>query len=155
MNLYKTYGISLLFAVAGTLFLMARFVSVDSLIEVNFYDAYYIVSKSMLATGLVVAMFSFALVYQIFSRTGFALDKKLGMAHFVITLLGALILISAPVADALPGEYQKMRQNMDRLALFCLIGFGVFCFGQLMLALNIARTFFYSINSTGKELPRR
>jgi len=155
MNLYKSYGISLPFVAAGMLFLLIRLISVNSLIEVNFFETYYIVSKSMMTMGLVVAMFCFALVYQIFSWIDHPLNTKLGMAHFLVTLLGATILASLPAVDMLPGDYQKMRQNMDRLSLFCLIGSGIFCFGQLILALNIARTFFYSINPAGKELPRR
>jgi len=142
MNLYKTYGISLLFFLVVILLLLAYLIFPVKIVEINLYDTYYIVSKKTLAAGTAISMFIFTLVYQLFFRLHHRLNEKLGTVHFLLTMLGAMIILSTPVADSTPGDYAEMRQNMDSASLHCFIGLVLFCLGQFVLAFNIGRTFF-------------
>ncbi len=139
MELYKTYGVSVMFVAGGILLLLVSMIFLNKIIEINLYSTYFIISKKMLATCLAVALFFFALVYQVFSRTGQPLNEKFGWIHFFLTVLGGLILVCAPIANSAAGDYQARRQNMEFLSMLCLISFGVFCFGQVILIINIAR----------------
>ena len=142
MNLYKTYGISLLFFLVVILLLLAYLIFPVKIVEINLYDTYYIVSKKTLAAGTAISMFIFTLVYQLFFRLHHRLNEKLGTVHFLFTILGAMIILSTPVADSTPGGYAEMRHNMNSASLHCLIGLVLFCLGQFVLAFNVGLTFF-------------
>ncbi|MCF2446860.1 hypothetical protein L0657_23085 [Dyadobacter sp. CY345] len=139
MELYKTHGISVMFVAGAILLVLASLLFLNKIVEINLYETYFIISKKTLATGLAIALFFFALVYLVFSRTGQPLNEKFGWIHFLLTVLGGLILICAPIANSAPGDYQTMRQNMVFLSKLSLISFGVFCLGQVILIINIAR----------------
>jgi len=136
------YFLPLLFLGAGFSFFVARLLFLRKIIEVNLYNTYYILSKKKLATYSIGAMLFLALIYELFSLFNKPLNTNLGIIHFLITTLGILLAMSAPIFDSVPGDYKKTRQNREYLTKFCLVALLIFCLGQTVIFFNIAWTFF-------------
>ena len=135
--------IDFLFAVTGIIFLAAGTLFFQSDLDINIHDTYIVLPKWQIAIGLSCILFFISLIYFSFDKFGRPLKVKMGLAHYILTVLSLLIFIFPPTFLFAATRYRPgadpFQSDFD-INTFLVFVFFILFFGQILFIINIVRT---------------
>lgn len=130
----------LLFCCTGIIILVIAMVLLNSTIDIQLLDTYYVIPKRLVAIGIFAVMQAFFILYYLFGSLITPLGSKLGYAHYLLTVMGALLVIAFPVREIAAEDFVALANKMRNEAIAVITGTGLFMVGQLLFFVNLILT---------------
>lgn len=122
------FKIQTLFIVTAFLISVCNYLYLGATVDIQLNDTYYVITEKFVAESIALVCILHYVVYAGFARYNKPLSVKLGLIHYVLTVLPVPLLLLNPVGDI------RMVTLWAMTVLLC------FAAGQVMLLINIYRS---------------
>ena len=125
----------LLFAGTGIMVIVVG-LFMKSVLEIQFYDTYFIASQKIIAVYACGAMEVSALIYLTLNKIGKYVSANLGLVHYATTVFASVILLTVPFFNNVSDDLALL----EIVSMTVLAAVSIFVLGQFALIINIIQS---------------
>ncbi|MDQ6479290.1 hypothetical protein [Dyadobacter sp. LHD-138] len=128
-------NIPLLFACTGIIVIVVG-LFMKSVLEIQFYDTYFIASQKIIAVYACGTMEVSALVYLTLNKIGKYVSANLSLVHYAMTVFSSVILLTVPFFNNLSDDLALW----EIVSMTVLAAVSAFVLGQFALIINVIQS---------------
>lgn len=133
----------MLFALTGVLTFSVGLFCLNSTLDINMHDTYFLISYLHVGTVLALTFLSIALIYFMFKRRNRPLYRRLGLTHYVLSILpifAATLINFEPQRHLANQDFSEEMANVEKFNIVLSASLFLCLLGQVLFVTNIILT---------------